>query len=163
MTPVGLHEIATQVLGAVVAFFDSAGVKLPARRYVAAGQPENVAWDDEQVSVTLAALYAGPPSVIAPARFTAGAPCPTLLTADFAVEVVRADPASGITTPSLDVLEASGVIALTDAATLHAALLDVISGRVLERGTQTDLGPVRTIGPEGGFSSARGLLGVGVG
>lgn len=144
---------AQRLLDAVIAFYDDHDWDLPARRYLAPGQQQGVAVDDEHLCVAVAGLYRGASDqarqVQSPAH---GAGASTLVRADLLLRLMRcvavvdddgrAPPAHQITADALAVW--------ADAGQLMAA---VIAWAEAEPHNATvSLGPVTPHGPDGGFA-----------
>jgi hypothetical protein len=163
--PTPLPDLAHRLLDLVVAGFDTAGVDLPETRYVAAGQPEQVAWDCEQVTVALAQVGAGLP--LAPGQGAVPTPAhsgrQSLPTAELEVAIVRCAPTidDQAETPDTGDADAAGSTALQDAW----LLLRTIQAGIRQGQLTTDdpvaspvpsmaaVGPALPRGPDGGYAA----------
>lgn len=152
-----IGAIAASLLDTVEGHYATAGIGLPERRYVAAGEPEAIAWDCEQLTVTLAgigwgaALDSSAPSPGAGAHTSATA----LRHAVFAVTLVRCTPSPrrGGAPPDVAELAAAGTQFMIDAGLLSQAMVEF--GARLRPGLPPEgrcqLGAVDPVGPSGGF------------
>lgn len=137
-----LKTLMDGVLEAVLSVFEQAGVTLPARSYIAVGQPPH---DCEQVTVSFQQLYLGPPGDEA----TAPQRCEAPRTAVLLVEIVRCTPQSGRTAgPSVESLSAYGGERAIDAYLLLEAGAKAADQWGL--GTMADVSP----GNDGGAMQA---------
>lgn len=86
-------ELLEKIMNTVETIFEQASVALPTRRYLYAGDRGETAHDCEQVTVSMAQVYSGPPGVQAalPSR------CNDPRTAVIFVEIVRCIPDKLIT------------------------------------------------------------------
>lgn len=119
------------------------------RRYVSPGN--GVAWDGEQVTVNLVEISQG--KVGRPSQLPTGPQAVTYY-ATFAVMVVRAVPVNdGIVAPDPLDLNAAGQQGMLDAALLTLASSKIHADYTLTRsGEDFVVGPVSTLGPEGGMA-----------
>jgi hypothetical protein len=134
---------------------------LPARRYVAGGDPRAVAWDDTagQVTVTLGRILVGLDSTRSqqPVRVPRASPANSgryTQTASFEVQVVRCAPALA----PADALHAHGLLVTADAGYLIRAVLAVANSGALTRAPVGEAGvtvdDLVTLGPDGGAAAA---------
>lgn len=154
-----LDVIAETVLGIVVAHFDAAGVDLPERRYVAAGDPSAIAWDCDQLCVALRGIGWGPAEDSAPSspQVGAGLSAMGVRHAVLSIQLVRCTPSSGergTGIPSAEVVHAAGLQFARDGGLLSQALVTACSrtgGLVGPGGAATvQAGALTPLGPEGG-------------
>ncbi len=133
---------------------------LPERRYVAAGDPRAIAWDDTagQVTVALSRIMLGLNSISPPQPVRAPRTSPAnhgryQRTATFEVQVVRCVP----TLCDADTLHAHGLLVLRDAGLLIRAVLDVANSGALTRRPVAEVGvtvdDLITLGPSGGAAA----------
>lgn len=168
--PASPSAVAQALLDGVVAWFaehtPEGYPELPARRYVAGGDPRTVAWDDAagQVTVALGRLLLGLDGTRAaevvrvPRRSPANAGR-YQRTASLEVQIVRCAPALA----SADVLHDHGLLVIEDAGYLIRAVLDVANSGALTRRPVAEAGvtveDLVTLGPSGGAAGvAVGLL-----
>lgn len=155
---------ARALLGAVEAWYADethGAAPLPARRYVAAGEPRTVAWDcDEgQVTVALAAVplnvrpdMTAPLATQAPGRNRS---TQLIRTAQYELQIVRPAPTStlGGQAPARDVLDAAGLALMDDVAQLLACLNSAQTGGALVPAGHAPapvmVPTVEVLGPEG--------------
>lgn len=166
--PASPAAVAQALLDGVVAWFSehAPDPPLPARRYVAGGDPRAVAWDttDGQVTVTLGRILLGLDAArpAAPVRVPRTPPAnhgTRQRTASFEVQIVRCAP--GLASP--DQLHTHGLQVAADAGHLVTAVLDVANSGALTRRPVAEAGitvdDLVTLGPDGGTSAtAVGLL-----
>ncbi len=156
-----LVSLADIVFDAVVTNFAAAGVDLPARRIMAPGAPEQVAWDCEMLACTMSGIGIGSaPGVNAGPR-QAGPQLSGmgLRHVVFTFQLVRCHPEPTFSNhrapqpPPPEVMSAAARTLWRDAGLLSHALVrvgtDLTKG--LPRGTQVEAGAVTPVGPEGGF------------
>jgi hypothetical protein len=151
-----LRPVADGLLAAVVAAFDTAGIELPERRAVVAGNPGLIAWDCEQLTVALAGISTGGGAGAITLMPQSGSPAGMALTrlATWSVQIVRCAPTSDEdgNPPSVELLEAAAATALDDAGVLSQCLTVLASatpgsvnwlpiGSVINAGAITSLGP----------------------
>ncbi|MGH3783144.1 MAG: hypothetical protein ACRDRO_21600 [Pseudonocardiaceae bacterium] len=158
---VDVGSIAQTVLDAVVAHFAPSGVALPARQVIAPGAPRQIAWDGEQVIVSMSGIYPGQAQGAAgglPARtgnpISAGGMRYTVIV----VQIVRAVPESdGTDPPDADVLTAAGLALARDAGLLSQCLMELVgqSGALRKAGMAV-AGGVEILGPSGYFAAVEG-------
>lgn len=160
-----IAPIAQTVLAAVVAHFDAAtGVTLPARQVIAPGDPAGIAWDCDQLVVTMSGIGVGQaPGEGAQARQVGNQVSSMgLRHAVFAAEIVRCVPESqdGTTPPPAAELTTAGLALMRDAGLLSQALVDVCTAvsAVTPPGAKAVSGAVTVLGPEGGFAAVRGSI-----
>jgi hypothetical protein len=162
--------IAETILAAVVAHYgQAAGVPLPARRVIAPGAPEAVAWDCDQLVVTMSGIGVGQ----APGEGTQAKQVGNQISAGglrhavFAAEIVRCVPESqdGTTPPPAADLTTAGLALIRDAGLLSQALVEACTAvaATIPKGSKAVPGAVTVQGPEGGFASVRGSVAITVG
>lgn len=134
--------------------------ELPARRYVAGGDPRAVAWDstEGQVTVTLGRLLLGldatrTPQPVRVPKSPGVNRGGKVLTASYEVQIVRCAPGLA----SAEVLHAHGIQVTRDAGLLVRCLLDVASSGALTRRPAAEAGvtvdDLVTLGPDGGAAA----------
>lgn len=156
MLPV--REAAQTLLDAAAAVYAAASVPLPDRVRVAAGDPREVAWDCEQVTAGLVLLLPGqvgqqPPTTYTGPRRPAGTRL--LRTALLELQVVRCHPEDPDDTAALT---AAGVVAMSDAALIVAALTRAVHDGIGGRDTVAAPGEVGPLGPSGGYVGTYGRI-----
>lgn len=135
--------------------------ELPARRYVAGGDPRAVAWDttDGQVTVTLGRLLLGLDATRSPqpVRVPRAAPANRggkVVTASYEVQIVRCAPGLA----GADELHRHGIQVTRDGGLLVRCLLDVASSGALTRSPVGEAGvtveDLVTLGPDGGAAAS---------
>jgi hypothetical protein len=154
-----IQAMAEAILAAVQEHYADASVALPDRQYVAAGDPSQLAWDCEQLTVGIQGIGWGQ----APSAGTAAPKMGTQISASavrhaiFIVALVRCtptdpeDPDTGL--PSEADLHAAGLEYMRDMGLLSQALV-VACARVragLSRSSLVEAGAVNPDGPSGGF------------
>jgi hypothetical protein len=146
----------------------NAAAELPARRYVAAGEPRLVPWDDSagQVTVTLSTMPLGPrPDLPGGVTQTPARNRPHLLirTAVYELQIVRPAPIPGYggEPPTRDVLNAAGLAGMHDIEQVMRCLNRAQTrGRIVgDAGAPDPSGPapvqvptIETVGPTGGLT-----------
>lgn len=167
MTGVGLgltvDDIAQAILSAVVAHFTAAGVALPTRQYVAAGEPQLVAWDCEQVTVSLTGVGWGvaQESFAQTVQLGARQSAQALRHGVFSIEIVRSYPTpddqGGL--PSVDDMNTAGLASMRDAGLLSQAMVVAASEEIgLPPEATARPGVVDPRGPEGGYVGVLGTM-----
>jgi hypothetical protein len=159
--------IAQTILNGIVEHYADVAldVALPGRQIIGAGNPRLVAWDCEQVVVTLSGIGNGaaPGTGDQPRGVGSQISSMGLRHAIYAVQIVRCHPESpdGTTPPDAAEVTAAGLISMRDAGLLSQALVAVatkIGAGGLPPGSRVQPGAVETLGPEGGFSGIEGAL-----
>lgn len=155
-----LLSFAQGALAAVQAFFAANGVALPERQYIAAGSPQSVAWDCEQLVVILAEVGWGrskDATQLSPS-FGKQASVNAMRHATFAFQLVRCVPvitdgAEAPQLPSVQDIQDAGEQSLVDAGLLSQALVNFVSfpNATVPAGCNVQAGAVSPIGPEGGL------------
>jgi hypothetical protein len=162
---INVRSLANSLLDAVVAHWQSAeGAPLPTRRYVAPGVPSAVAWDCEQLTVSLAGVGWGPAIDSSPVSPRGGTPTSvsSVRHAMFMVSLVRCTPVPNAkgTPPSAADLQASGDQFMLDAGLLSQALVrwrSKTAGQLPEDGhSMVQLGVIEPAGPSGKYVSVEG-------
>lgn len=153
---------AEKLLSLFVQQLKTLGITVPDRVYVTPGSM--LAWDGEQLTVTLMGIDQGKPGV---AQTQTMHPSTRILYASFAVNLMRAvstlndmAPLDGAV-PDAATLDAEGQTLVGDAAALILAA-DAIhaSGKFVQVGVDFAVGPLQPVGPEGGLSGSRLLVSV---
>jgi hypothetical protein len=156
-----VHAMAGKILAAVVAHFaastNPADADLPDRRYVGAGDPLAVAWDCEQLTVTMQGVTTGAAVDARPLSPRSGTPSGVALvrSVTYVVSLVRCHPTqndAGDPPPVAD-LEAAGVVFARDMGVLSQALVELASQlrENLPVGQTVQAGEVAPVGPDGSF------------
>jgi hypothetical protein len=164
-----LVSVATQMLDVVVAQFEAAGHPLPDRRYVAPGDPGEVAWDCEQFVISLDGIGWGQAVDESQVSPRAGTPVSVmgLRHAVFSLSLVRCtpQPVARASLPTVEAVNEAGLIFLRDAGLLSQALLNISVelGRALRHEGNVQAGAVETAGPSGGYHGLQGSLAITVG
>lgn len=160
-----LATLGGLVFESAVANFAAAGVTLPERQVMAPGAPEQVAWDCEQLVLTMSGI--GPGAAPGQAGASGGRDAGTrfglvLRHVVFTFQLVRCElkPTSRGGPPSAVVVNAAALALWRDAGLLTHALDQVGSDllRQLPPGTQVVAGAVTPSGPEGGFVGLQGSV-----
>ncbi len=160
-------DIAQTILKAIVAHFATAqGVALPVRRIIAPGTSQSIAWDAEQLVVSLTGIGLGSaPTQPAFAQRT-GNPISAagMRHAIFAIQLVRCVPESKDTSrpPDAAVITAAGLAFMRDAGLLSQALVEATTpvAALLGGFGSVEPGAIHTIGPGGGMAANEGTLAV---
>lgn len=160
--PASPAAVAQALLDGVLAWFaDNAPTpELPARRYVAGGDPRAVAWDDTngQVTVALGRILLGLDATRAPqpVRVPRASPANSgryQRTASLEVQIVRCAPALA----PAEELHAHGLQVIEDGGNLIRAVLDVAKSGALTRVPVAEAGitvdDLVTLGPDGGAAA----------
>jgi hypothetical protein len=156
-----IRAMAESVLGAVQDHYAATdpAVTLPDRQYIAPGAPDQIAWDCEQLVVSVVGLGWGqaPSAAQSPQpRMGTHVSVTALRHVIFDVSLVRCapsdgDPDTGI--PAMADIHAAGLAYMTDIGLLSQALVvacaTVRSG--LDRSALVEPGAVNPAGPAGGF------------
>lgn len=164
-----LVGVAGDMLDVVVAQFEAAGHPLPERRYVAPGDPGEVAWDCEQFVITLDGIGWGQAVDDSQPSPRAGTPVSVmgLRHAVFSLSLVRCTPTPPprASLPTVEAVHEAGLVFLRDAGLLSQALLNmaVNLGRALRNEGSVQAGAVETAGPSGGYHGLQGSLAITVG
>jgi hypothetical protein len=151
---VRVTEAAPALLAAFIKQLEAHGVTLPERQYIAPGTIP--VWDGEQLVINLQDVQRGQPG--APVAQTT-LPVPTVLAAQFSIQLVRVVPAltdGGLemAIPEASTIGQSGVQAIGDAdALMEAAIAVQEAHTATEAGMGFAIGPLMTLGPEGGCAA----------
>lgn len=163
-------DIAQTILDAVVTHFSVAtGARLPDRRVIAPGEPRGIAWDCEQLVITLSGIGLGTAPAQSGVAQRTGNPvfAAEPRHAVFAVQLVRCVPESrdGAAPPPADEVTTAGLALMRDAGLLSQALVGACSTVVAALGQHglVQSGAVEMIGPEGGMAAVEGSLAITVG
>lgn len=152
-------ELARKFLDGVVDHFATAGVELPDRRFLAAGNPQLIAWDCEQLFVALTGLGIGPAPDSPVQSPRAGGPIGAFNVrhAIFSIQLVRCTPTvadgSDQPFPSAAEIDAAGERSINDAGLLSDAVVRMCSQlqQELGRNHSVQAGLTSSLGPEGGY------------
>jgi hypothetical protein len=155
-------EAAQTLLSAFVKQLEAQSVELPERKYVAPGQI--AVWDDEQLALNLQDILRGQPGAVFE---QSTGPVPTVLHAVFSLQLVRLVPALNnegplaTMVPGEEELGASGEKTIADADALFEAAIAIQQNyTVTEPDMGFAVGPISTLGPEGGLAATMIKLGV---
>lgn len=161
---VAIDEVAGRILEVIVEYFTEAGVELPRRRYVAAGEPRGIAWpgmgdEDGQVTVTCNGVGIG--GVEAPQNLLQLGPQVGVIPrhAVFEVMLVRPHPVQSSSQdpraqpPEPELLDRVGRQQMRDVGVMSGAIIRAASeaGRVVAAGSGVAVGPSEPVGPSGGM------------
>jgi hypothetical protein len=130
---------------------------LPARQYVAAGDPNDVAWDAEQLTVCLQGIAWGVAEESYPQNVQVGANAMALVTrhAVYEIELLRCLPTTGLKNgvPDLAALNEFGLSYLRDCGLMSQATVAFAAElrHGLAVGAIVRPGIVTTKGPQGGY------------
>lgn len=159
---IDVPAIAQLTLDGIVAHFAAAGVELPERRVIVAGEPRAIAWDCPSLTIASGGILwgAGPGTGSATARRTGN---PVSVGARYTVitaQIIRCAPGSdGGEPPDPDVLTEAGLTTLKDGGLLSQALVEMCGRNGVFRQFGTGLaGGVDFLGPDGGFVACEGNL-----
>lgn len=152
-------DLARRFLDAVVDHFTAAGVDLPDRRFLAAGNPQLIAWDCEQLFVALTGLGIGPAPDSPVQSPRAGGPVGAFNVrhAIFSIQLVRCTPTVGEGSndvfPPVAEIDAAGERSINDAGLLSDAVVQMCSRlqKELGRNHSVQAGLTSSLGPEGGY------------
>ena len=161
-----LPTVATTVLNAVTAHFAAGGVELPSRQSIAAGSPNEIAWDCEQLTVALQGVGWGQ----AEEAFSQNVQTGTGMSAQgsrhavILVGLVRCTPtlSSDGNPPTPEQITSGGLAFFKDAGMLSQALVtacaDLKNAVAMGRGNVARSGLIDPIGPSGGFVGMVGSI-----
>lgn len=156
-----LPTMAQLTLTGVIEHFDTAGVELPEHRYIAGGEPRQIAWDCPSVIVSCGGVLwgQGPGTGSATARRTGNPVAVGARYVVIAVQIIRCVPVTDGDPPGCPELTRSGLEILRDGGLLSQALIRLcIKDGVFHRFGTAIAGAVEFLGPEGGFAAAEGNL-----
>lgn len=163
-----IFEIAETILNGVVAHYaaktDAEVEPLPARRYVNAGDPALLAWDCEQLTVSLQGVGFGQAADASPLAPQVGPSAGVFAVRHAILEVslVRCVPGpdDNGNPPSDLVLYEAGATFMRDCGMLSQALVEIASRirQDLQPEGKVTAGEVVPAGPEGSFVAAVGLF-----
>lgn len=160
-----LSDLAQNVLDGVVEHWARAAdaTPLPARRAVLAGEPRAIAWDCEQLTVTLSGVGWGQALDASATSPRAGMPASvaSMRHAVLAVALVRCTPTPGRDGKvAVDALHTAGLASLRDAGLLSQALVEITSRlrKNLPLEASVQAGVVEPVGPSGGFHGLEATL-----
>jgi hypothetical protein len=165
-TGLDLETIGAGLLADVQAYFAANNVDLPDRHYLAPGAPGLIAWDCEQLVVSLASVSWGiNEDALQPVpQIGDGAGTFEVRHAQWSVQLVRCTPVSdegGQPPPAVDI-QTAGELSLLDAGMLSQCLVNFATFPAnhtwLPAGALAKAGGVVTLGPSGGFSGHEGTF-----
>lgn len=154
-----IRETALKFLTGIEEHFDAASIELPARRYLAPGSPEQVAWDCEQLVVTLGSIGWGQAidqAQLSP-KMAAQASAVSLRHAIISIQLVECTPgfSSGRNpvVPTVEQLHAAGQDYMYKAGLLSQAMVTICAEvrQGLDSGGLVQPGVIDTLGPSGGY------------
>lgn len=144
---------AQRLLQAVVDHFDDHDWELPSRRYLAAGQQQGIAVDDEHLCVALVQLRRGAAENarggVSPGK---GAASATVASATYLLRLMRCVAVlddDGVP-PAAHQINADGLRLMADPGQLMDAVFAWAAAE--PHNLTVDPGPVEPLGPEGGFA-----------
>lgn len=151
------YALCQNLLTQVVEQMTSLGSTLPTTQYVAPGQ--TVAYDGEQVTANILRVFAGHPGAEDAVEYAGF----VYTSIEMMVVIVRdsptlqdvlgGDPAA----PSAAALQANAQLMAADVQNLTQALVNIRDSNVLGTGGMpVHIGPVMTVGPEGGVVAVTG-------
>lgn len=166
---IAIAATAERILAAVEAWYadeDHGAQPLPARRYVAAGDPRSVAWDDSAGQVTVA--FSAAPLQTDPTQAPAVTQGPArsgqrgvqlIRVGVYEVQIVRPAPMPGYEgqPPSGQTLNDHGLLVMRDAEQIVACVNDAQqSGAFIPEGhgpARLQVPIIETLGPSGGLAA----------
>lgn len=161
-----IDTLAPALLTIVEDHFAAASVELPERRYVAAGDPGQIAWDCAQLVVSLRGIGWGPAEDAAP-------PSPQIAQmtvfgvrhAVFSISLIRCtptQPARGSAFPSVEDIHEAGIAFMKDAGLLSQSLVAAASNLHVDlpEGSDVQAGVITPLGPTGGFHGMEAIFSV---
>lgn len=160
-------ELAQSLLDYIVQAYSVSATAdpLPARQVIAAGDMRQVAWDCEQLVVSLAGVEVDVPqdTPVTPNRVMTG-----VRHVAFTAQVVRCapTPTSGtngsVRLPSIEDITAAGMVAFRDAGQLSQAIYEWATRAVSTAGPggilAAAVGTVAPVGPQGAFAAMEGQV-----
>lgn len=153
----------------VVARFEESGQPLPERRYCAPGDPRTIAWDCEQFVVALGGIGWGQALDESSSSARTGSPVSVMgmRHAVYTLQLVRCtpQPEGREKLPSVEALDAAGLVYMRDAGLLSQAMLTFAAdlNQHLGREALVQCGVIEPVGPDGGFHAAEGTITITVG
>lgn len=162
-------ELAQKVLDGVVAHFEAANVPLPDRRYVAPGNPQLIAWDCEQLVVSLTGIGWGSAPDAATGSIKPGSQVSVqgVRHAVFSIQLVRCTPVSKDSRtpwPPAEEIQAAGVAFMKDSGLLSQAMVTLVAelrqGIAPDRSGLVEAGALTSLGPEGGHHGMEATLAI---
>jgi hypothetical protein len=165
---ISVEDLGHKLLAAIEQHFAQAGAgnALPERRAVMPGEPRGIAWDCEQLSITLVGVGWGQAlDASSPSPQTGGQSAVMAVRhAVYAVTLVRCTPPpfEDGSPPDLAELAASGAKYLREAGLLSQALVEFASRlrQGLPRGASVQPGAVEPVGPSGGFHALEATMAI---
>jgi hypothetical protein len=163
MTSVGkrlsIQEMAESILGAIVDHYAAAPATLPARQYIAPGDPTQIAWDCEQLVVSVQGIGWGqaPSAGQSPSpKIGAQVSATALRHVIFDVALVRCTPSDGDAVTGLPDpadIHAAGLEFMRDMGLMSQALVTACAAvrAGLDRSALVEPGAVNPAGPSGAF------------
>jgi hypothetical protein len=164
---ISVAELGLAILAGVQEHYAASDLTLPDRQYLAPGNPEEVAWDCEQLVVALTGIgwgQAEDQSSLAP-KPGAQVSVNALRHAIFSVQIVRCTPkpeGRNATFPTVEAVHEAGIVFMQDAGMISQALV-VIASRMRQGLSGSGLvepGVVNMIGPSGGLHAVEGTIAI---
>jgi hypothetical protein len=166
-----IADTAQELLEYVIAHWNAAApgtvTPLPARRLIAPGDPRTIAWDCEQLVISMEGVGFGPAVDIAATspRAGFGLSVNSLRHVVLTVSLVRCTPPTREdgTPPSVDALQEAGLTFLRDAGLLSQAMVSyagVLRARIGDDDRSVQCGAITPFGPSGGFHSADAAMAI---
>jgi hypothetical protein len=151
-----IRSMAMKFLEVVEEHFASAEVELPARRYLAPGAPDTVAWDCEQLVVSLTGLGWGQAPDLAPVTRKIGTQANLAMRhIVLSIQLIRCTPKPDRNgrPPEVEKIHAAGEQFMRDAGLLSQALVEACSQikKDLDRADMAVPGVVEPGAAEGGY------------
>lgn len=149
-------SLAGKLLAAVEEHFAGTDNPLPDRRGVVPGESRTIAWDCEQLTVSLDGIGWGQAIDATPTSPQAGGPASVsaLRHAVFSIQLVRCTPTRRDgKTPEMDQLNAAGMVFMRDAGMLSQAVVEFVTQlrQGLDPTVRVQAGVIEAIGPSGGY------------
>lgn len=166
---INVAELGASILASVIEHFDAAGVTLPDRRYLAPGDPQLIAWDCEQLCVSLSSIGWGQAVDVSLPSPKPGAQIGAMGVrhAVFSVQLVRCTPVSTKAddpTPPVELIQAAGEQFMRDAGMLSQSLVTLTSelrqGLAQDRSGLVQPGVVASLGPSGQYHGMEATLAI---
>lgn len=161
-----IAEVARVLLDQVSSYFDAADFDdTPMRRILAAGDPQSIAWDCEQIVVSLAGVgwgWAVDLSSQSP-KVAAHMNVAGMRHAVYSVQVVMCQPKGGQRTggkPDDSAIDDAGYRFMRAAGILSQALVSTVTTLKLGPDGHAQAGAIEPLGPDGGYAAIEGTLSI---
>lgn len=162
-----IREMAESILGAIVDHYTAAAVTLPERRYVAPGDPTQIAWDCEQLVVAVQGVGWGQATNAATLSPKIGSQVSATAVRHvvFDVALVRCTPSDGDPDTGLvpaAEIHAAGLDFMIDVGHMSQALVAACAAvrAGLDRAALVEPGAVNPAGPSGGYHGMSAMIAV---